>query len=147
MSKRKRKKQAQAVDEKSFIRPRYLQYWKSNKSGLKKRIGAVSARFNVKWDDESGSITYSHLNKFWTFIPNSNIEWLAINAIPWNDDERALVCKDGESFRFKTRFEQKPTDSDWYSKQEWQLKRYYLGLDVKPHYVFRMDEWVLGVRE
>lgn len=132
---------------KSKVKPRFMQTWVNDGSGVSKQVGEISKRGNVTWLDGSGKVMSNHLHLHWSFVPNSNIEWLAINAIPWDDDERALVCKDGESFRFKTRFEQKSTDSEWHSKKEWQLKRWYLGLDVKPHYVFRTDEWILGVRE
>ena len=141
------RKKNKPTSVKPKVKPRFMQTWKNDGSKVSKQVGGISSRGNVTWLDESGKVMLPHLHLYWSFMPNSGLEWLALKIEKWCDDERALACKAGESFKFKTRFEQKPTDSDWYSKQEWQLKRYYLGLDVKPHYVFRMDEWILGVRE
>ena len=141
--------------DKPRIRPRFMQSWINDKSNVCKQVGDISARGNVRWLDRSGTIIGAHLLLYWSFIPNNETEWLSVKVSAWCEDERALLCKHGDSYQFKTRFEQKAKNVNWHNKREWQLNRYYLGLDIKPHYIWcwnsslwiKKEDWIKGVRK
>ena len=63
--------------------------------------------------------------KNWHFVPQNDLEWLAVNEDEW--------C---ETIRFNA-----PGDGCC-SRKQWQNMRYHLGLDKKPHYRLTGGEWV-----
>jgi len=75
----------------------------------------------------SVSVEFLHLN--FTFIPQTDLEWLACNFNSWTTDLLFIWKKGNVCY---ATIDPKVVVSDCYTRQQWQDKRYELGLDEKP---------------
>ena len=82
------------------------------------------------------SVSSKFLNECFVFIPQSDLEWLAVNVSKWNENHKAIHI-----VAHKSVFGCPPHFRDAYTKQQWQSMRYYLGLDKKPHCEFINGQW------
>jgi len=79
-------------------------------------------------------------SNFYKFIPQNDLEWLAVNVDKWNGHKFLAIFDDSFIARWRT--------EDWtftkagHTRTEWQNMRYHLGLDKKPHYRSIRGEWV-----
>jgi hypothetical protein len=74
-------------------------------------------------------------------IPQNDLEWLAVNEPEWCDRKQFNFIRKGELFGAVYHVDNNH-QFRWYSRNEWQNMRYYLGLDKKPHYRLVKGEWV-----
>jgi len=75
------------------------------------------------------------------FIPQTDLEWLAVNVDKWDGDEYRYVWKRSEMERGFDFLIVPLSFAECYSRQQWQNMRYHLGLDKKPHYEFFNGQW------
>jgi len=81
----------------------------------------------------TGSLFSNNIHEFYKFIPQNDLEWLAVNVYKFPTGILNYSFWDAENIDHgieNTTF------------QQWQNMRYHLGLDVKPHYRLIGGEWV-----
>ena len=83
--------------------------------------------FDVHWVNR-GYATLSELHENFTFIPQNDLEWLAIDSDAWK-----LNCKFIFNHNDYSNFcsDETKVVHDCYTRQQWQDKRYELGLDER----------------
>lgn len=125
------------------VKPQVGQVWENTKqTELVDTIAFVDERGNVywseDWNEEDGVdcgvySTPAQMNSFWEFIPQNDLEWLAVNVEAWEfegcnlivPDEYREFCAIDVDSKYCSKFQ-------CYTHQQWQNMRYKLGLDEKP---------------
>lgn len=69
------------------------------------------------------------------FIPQNDLEWLAVNLDKWYCAADYLRNGSGTPFICNA------DHSDAIKREQWQNMRYQLGLDTKPHYKLNNGQW------
>lgn len=90
----------------------------------------------------------SYFLKCFKFIPQNDLEWLAVNHSKWpmcsyipsSKNHRVTVSMKHGTVQTHT-FED-GSEKNLISESEWQNQRYEFGLDEKPHYTFEDGVWV-----
>jgi hypothetical protein len=75
---------------------------------------------NIVDPSDSYSVSSKFLNECFNFIPQNDLEFLAVNTRVWTHG-----CAEMHGIK----------------RQQWQNMRYYLGKDKKPHYEFINGQW------
>jgi len=116
----------------SNVKPKMGQVWENNgneytaKQALDGFVNMwapqISAKLGIKIDDGFYSV--------FKFIPQNDLEWLAVNEPVWKADHFVVIRKDSD---WGTMYHRALNSSlEWYIRQQWQDKRYELGLDTEP---------------
>lgn len=111
------------------------QRWRNN-SGFECMVYNEVAGI-VRFMDSRRQCGSEHFRENFTFIPQTDLEWLAVNCDEWCDYDTVFICKKGGDYAFIPCFL-----GHCYTRQQWQNKRYELGLDEKPHYTFEDGVWI-----
>jgi len=102
---------------------------------------------NMEWSDgENSDLEWTH--KFMTFIPQNDLEWLAVNrsryptSTIYSGDIYVKVYMSTGNIQ-TTGFSPDSGLNDGYDicREQWQSERYRLGLDTKPHYKLINGQW------
>ena len=97
-------------------------------------------------DGGTNAFLESDFVEFFEFIPQNDLEWLAVKAGAWEFDDcdfiareesRELYIEDSES-EYCSQFQ-------YYTHQQWQNMRYKLGLDEKPR--VSAEKWAEMLRD
>lgn len=122
------------------VTPKVGQVWENNGNEYKVKqmldgfvnmwASPISAKLGIAIDDGFYSV--------FTFVPQNDLEWLAVNVHEWNcQDSFQVICKADNRAGYHHE-----GLLGCYTRKQWQNKRYYLGLDKKPHYKMINGEWV-----
>lgn len=107
------------------IKVRTGQIWEPS-PGYARRVESVDD-IDVYWVGNSYT-PLSELNENFTFVPQSDLEEIAIKLDKWYCASRFLRIKEGVPFTCDEH------DDGAIHIFAWRDMRYYLGLDEKPHY-------------
>jgi len=96
----------------------------------------------TKTTDEYVWFVGHHVNHCWhthqfiglcKFVPQNDLEWLAINEPEWFHNDCTHIRRNGESVMYTDCPRRKVlAHHNWVDRQRWQNMRYELGLDDKP---------------
>lgn len=103
------------------------QMWASNNSQDEFTLN-IGANGLIHGKSKLGGIynwNKTDFHRCFKFIPQNDLEWLAVNEDEWCETIRFNVPGDGCC-----------------SRKQWQNMRYHLGLDKKPHYRLTGGDWV-----
>jgi len=100
------------------VTPKAGQVWVNNETEMKSTLR----------EDDLVFTQSSHFNKNYTFIPQNDLEWLAVNVDKWiNVRGFDWISKAGGGYYFHH-----DNHSDRYTREQHQNMRYELGLDDRP---------------
>ena len=132
----------------SKVKPQVGQVWKCNENS--EEVGLLRPRENgVAYFSAYGGKLLTPLDVFlsdFEFVPQDDLEWLAVNAEVWRGEESAdglasdCVHKNCEFSYFYSL-----NQGHGYTRQQWQNMRYKLGLDEKPR--VSAEEWAEMLRD
>lgn len=101
-----------------------------------------SAGICETFSNKSGKPEYSspkQLDDYWKFIPQNDLEWLAVHVEKWNGHQYEGIVDD--SLLSRVGIDNWSFTDVGHTREQWQNMRYYLGLDKKPHYEFINGQW------
>ena len=88
----------------------------------------------IEWSDgENNDLEWT--NRFMAFVPQNDLEWLAVNVDKWYCAADYLRKGSGVPFICNA------DHPDAISREQHRNERYRLGLDTKPHYEFINGQW------
>lgn len=94
---------------------------------------------NMEWSDgENSDLEWTH--EFMTFVPQNDLEWLAVNVDKW-DCDKPLIRTNGTLKGYNFQSINACPGVNCYTRHQWQNMRYRLGLDTKPHYKLINGQW------
>lgn len=98
---------------------------------------ALSLRVHVQrcYDLCNFAVHIDSLRDDFTFVPQNDLEFAAINLDKWYFAADHIHIKNGALFICDESMDRA------ISRSEWQAMRYHLGLDTKPHYRFINGQW------
>ena len=107
------------------VTPKAGQIWVNNSTGFPYPIDEA----NIDYTDPD------NLHKHFTFQPQSDLEWLAVNCDKWIDERGFdFIIRDKSQksdYWSGFRFTEKTGGNEYYTSQQWQNMRYELGLDER----------------
>ena len=114
-------------------KPKYGQFWASIKTSKKLSILLITPDGCVHFSDDS-VITMRVIHKEYKFIPQNDLEWLAVNVDSWYFSSKYIGKILDAPFMVTH-----PQDGA-YTREQWQNARYELGLDDKPKQHIDLNE-------
>ncbi len=116
------------------------QIWRE--TGLEVNVKSFEPNRGIWWWSDGAQCKQGYADKHMEFVPQNDLEWLAVNEPEWfhgdcryvrRDDSRAMYCDDlGIGI---------DNNYIYYTQEQHRNERYRLGLDTKPHYEFINGQW------
>ena len=122
------------------VKPMVGQVWKSTIPVGTIISGELVSIENVNNEDDIigiynqamhfSSIDFGTIERCFEFISQNDLEWLAVNVDTWDSEKKFIRTYDGMNKHNFCTIETYPK-VNYYTRQQWQNKRYELGLDEK----------------